>query len=242
MNIILYIGWDPAEKEAFEICEYSIQRRTKKNILIYPLVLQKLQEERLYYRNTIIRDNCLWDEISDAPMSTEFAISRFFIPLLAKKEKQKPDWAIFCDSDFLWLAGIEELLMNVDASKALWCVQHDYNPHETVKMLGKTQTSYPRKNWSSLMIFNLKHPAHDKLTIEYLNSVPGRELHRFAWLKDDEIGSLNYLWNWLEGHYSRGDILPKAIHYTRGGPWMDEWKNVDYAQYWLDERALFKEQ
>jgi hypothetical protein len=29
---------------------------------------------------------------------------------------------------------------------------------------------------------------------------------------------------------------PRAVHFTRGGPWFDQWKNVDYADLWLAER------
>ena len=32
---------------------------------------------------------------------------------------------------------------------------------------------------------------------------------------------------------------PAAVHYTRGGPWFDDWKDVDYADLWLKEEALY---
>ncbi len=73
-------------------------------------------------------------------------------------------WALFCDCDFLWLGDVAELLKFADATKALHCVQHDYRPTETTKMDGQVQTVYPRKNWSSLMLFNCDHPSVRKLT------------------------------------------------------------------------------
>ncbi|KAJ6422549.1 hypothetical protein OIU84_027502 [Salix udensis] len=50
-------------------------------------------------------------------------------------------------------------------------------------------------------------------------------LHRFQWLEDEEIGSIPFVWNFLEGHNRVGEgdaaTFPKAIHYTRGGPWFE---------------------
>jgi hypothetical protein len=104
-------------------------------------------------------------------------------------------------------------------------------------MDGQIQLHYPRKNWSSLMLFNVQHAAHSRLTPEMLNSVPGRDLHRFCWLADREIGAIPQTWNWLEGTSARTEAPPKAVHFTRGGPWMDNWRMVDYADLWLDEHA-----
>jgi len=174
-------------------------------------------------------------------MSTEFALARFFVPLLAAKVGRREGWAVFCDCDFLWLADIAELLDSADATEALCCVQHRHEPLEALKMDGQAQTRYARKNWSSLMLFNLAHPAHERLTLETLNGVPGRDLHRFCWLSDDEIGALPMDWNWLEGSSPLGAAgeLPRAVHFTRGGPWMAGWENVQFADLWRAEYGKF---
>jgi hypothetical protein len=49
------------------------------------------------------------------------------------------------------------------------------------------------------MLFNCDHPSNKKLTVEMINTLPGRDLHRFCWLEDDEIGELDPGWNWLVG-------------------------------------------
>jgi lipopolysaccharide biosynthesis glycosyltransferase len=237
MKALVYIGWDTREVEAYEVCRFSLEQRSSAEITVKRIVLEDLRKAGLYHRPTEARDGRLWDVISEAPMSTEFAISRFFVPMLAKQDGPEIDLAIFCDCDFLWLGDVAELLTSLDPEKALSCVKHEYVPSEEVKMDGQVQLRYQRKNWSSLMVFNLRHPSHSGLTTELLNSVAGRDLHRFCWLADDEIGAIAPTWNWLEGAVVRPDSPPKAVHFTRGGPWMHGWESVDYANLWLDERA-----
>jgi len=231
----IFIGWDPREAEVADVCRYSIQRHSSvSDLKIHDIKLDDLRARGIYTRDVETRDGRMWDPISDAPMSTEFAISRFATPLLAQDQ-----WAIFCDCDFLWRCDIAELLALADPKYALQCVQHKHEPKDQVKMDGQMQLLYARKNWSSMMMFNTHHPAHKRLTVEMLNSVPGRDLHRFCWLQDDEIGGVPTEFNWLEGS-SDASINPKVIHYTRGGPWFDDWQDVDYAQEWLDERDALR--
>lgn len=101
-----------------------------------------------------------------------------------------------------------------------------------LKWTGQKQVAYPRKNWSSLILWNCEHPSNRKLTPEYVGSASAADLHRFKWLLNSEIGKLSYLWNWLEGEYDKPDVLPYAIHYTNGGPWFNEYKDCDYAELW----------
>jgi len=122
-------------------------------------------------------------------------------------------------------------------AKAVYCVQHDYRPKETTKMDGAVQTVYPRKNWSSLMLFNCDHPAVQSLTPEVVNRESGAYLHRLQWVADADIGALPVDWNWLEGWNEKpADGLPKAVHFTRGGPWFEQWQHVDYGELWCAER------
>ena len=103
-------------------------------------------------------------------------------------------------------------------SKAVYCVKHNYKPMEGIKMYGTKQVRYPRKNWSSFILYNCSHKAHFNLTIDDVNTKTGTWLHNFLWLKNKEIGSLPVTWNWLEG-YSSNKVKPKNVHFTRGGPW-----------------------
>lgn len=226
----VYVGYDTKESEAFSVCRHSLLRH-QPELDIQALRLDDLRGAGLYRRPTSIRDGRLWDDISGAYMSTEHANSRFLTPHLAKT-----GWALFMDCDMLSCRPISEIFNQIDPKYAVMCVKHNYQPPDGLKMDGQQQTRYARKNWSSVMLFNADHPANAGLTLEIINRLPGRDLHRFCWLKDDEIGSLSPEWNWLVGH-SGFDIEPALIHYTEGLPSMLGYENCAYAHDWRETRA-----
>lgn len=231
----VWIGYDPREAEAFAVARESI-RHYDKYIPIRGLVLRDVQDRGLYWRPTRRRLGRLWDDISDAYMSTEFAISRFLTPHLAKDYYPNlGGWALFMDCDVLVRSNLAGLRTQLDDSKAVCCVKHDYQPVALEKMDGQEQYAYPRKNWSSVMGFNLRHPANDALTLEMVNSVPGRDLHRFCWLEDEQIGELGPECNYLVGHTSNVGH-PLIAHFTEGGPWLEAFQEVEFATEWLEER------
>ena len=178
-----------------------------------------------------------WDVEDGRPFSTEFAFTRFLTPALARRDGIL-DWVIFVDCDFLLRADVAELASELDASKALMCVKHDFAPVAARKMDGQLQVPYRRKNWSSLMAFNLRHRANDRLTMECVNTMPGSWLHGMEWLADDEIGALDPAWNVLVGHGTHPK--PKALHYTDGGPWIDDrpWQDSDAP--WINESHIMQ--
>ena len=232
----VFIGWDPREAVVADVCRFSILRRTdENNININCIRLDEMRDRGLYHRPHEIRSGRLWDNISEAPMSTEFAISRFLVPFLSQS-----DWAIFCDCDFLWLDDIQNLIKIADDQYAVMCVKHNHVPLESEKMDAQLQTRYHRKNWSSMVIWNLRHPANKRLRLDDINGLPGRDLHRFCWLKDKEIGAIPIEWNWLEG-ISDLNIEPKVVHFTRGGPWFDNWENVAFSDLWKSELRAMRE-
>ena len=124
-------------------------------------------------------------------------------------------WALFCDSDFLWLDDVTKIFSLRDDKYAVMCVQHNYNPKNTKKKLGSIQEIYPRKNWSSLVLWNCSHPSNKIVNSNMVNSQTGKFMHRFGWLNDDEIGKISPEWNWLIGWYDEHtDGKPKALHFT----------------------------
>ena len=220
-NLNIYIGYDAKEDIAYRVCKHSILKRSGANVKIRSLKLYELIANKLYNRTI------------DPLASTEFTYSRFLVPTLNNFN----GWAVFCDCDFLFFDDVEKILNNIDESKALYCVQHDYTPKEKHKMDGQKQTIYPRKNWSSFILFNCSHPSNKRLDVDLVNSETGSFLHQFKWLKDSEIGSLDERWNWLEGWTSKhNNKKPFAVHYTRGGPWFEEWQDVEFANEWIKER------
>lgn len=232
----VWIGFDPREAAAFAVARESVSRHDPHRVLISGLVLDRLREAGLYWRPTEKRVNPvtgaeqLWDVISDAPMATEFAVSRFLVPHLARG-----GWGLFMDCDMLVRANLDPLFRSLDPKKAIYCVKHHHVPAEGVKMDGVMQTVYARKNWTSFCAFNCDHPANKALTLDYVNDVPGRDLHRFAWLegRDDLIGELPVEWNWLVGH-SDPSVQPKNVHWTDGIPLMKGYENAPYADEFRD--------
>lgn len=228
MNKNVYIGYDTREDIAYQVSKFSILNKSK-NITINPLKLSELKDKKLYWRD------------EDKLGSTEFTFSRFLVPELNGFN----GWALFCDCDILFLEDINNLFELADEKYAVMCVQHDYKPKEGVKMDGKAQTLYPRKNWSSLVLWNCSHPSNKAITKELINQpdTTGKYLHRFSWLKDEEIGSLPHHWNWLAGWYKEPqDGSPKAIHYTEGGPWFENYRHCEYHQYWKDNLRLMMDE
>jgi lipopolysaccharide biosynthesis glycosyltransferase len=223
---MIYIGFDPRETAAFAVCRKSIKNHITQPLPIRGLVLSELKQQGLYWRPTERRLGKLYDVISEHEMATEFAISRFLIPHMVQS-----GWALFMDCDMMLRWNIARAFQGLDGEKAVYCVKHNHVPETAEKMDGQVQSRYARKNWSSFMIFNCGHQSNKKLTPEYVNSLPGRDLHRFCWLEDDEIGELPVEWNWLVGH-SDPSVNPKNVHFTDGGPWFHNFENVPYADEW----------
>lgn len=217
----VFIGWDKREPVAYDVARSSLLRHASIPVEVTPIKLDELRAKKLYWRT------------EDPLATTDFTYSRFLTPALADYK----GWALFCDCDFLFLGDIKGLVEYTRTPKAVYCVQHEYTPKDTVKMDGKPQTVYPRKNWSSLMLFNCDHPSVKTLTPEVVNTQTGAYLHRMQWAKDEDIGSLPVTWNWLEGWNEKpAQGTPNVVHFTRGGPWFAEWQNVDYADLWNAER------
>lgn len=223
-SLKVYIGWDSREDIAYQVARKSIIDNASVPVEVIPLKLKTLRKDNMYWRDT------------DALSSTEFTFSRFLVPELS----QFTGWALFIDCDFVFLDDVAKLFAQADNKYAVMCAQHEYTPKEGVKMDGQTQTIYPRKNWSSMVLFNCSHPDNAVLTKRLVNksSTTGQYLHRFSWLTDDKIGNISHEWNWLVGWYNEpNDGHPKALHYTEGGPWFNQYWNCEYAnEYYRVER------
>lgn len=243
-DLTVFVGWDSKEPSAAAVLAHSILTRASAPVYFMPLT--KRAVDRIYTRPR-------------GPMeSTEFSMTRFLVPYLSGYQ----GWSLFVDCDFLCQADIWELMLYplANPGKAVYVCQHDYVPKASTKFLGQQQTTYPRKNWSSLMLFD--NAKCKKLTPDYVNTASGLELHRFHWLKggvvpgrdmveitpgekDPEkwpieeetvfIGSIPLEWNWLVGEYDPNPNA-KMLHFTEGGCWFPETANCDHADLWFAER------
>ena len=149
-------------------------------------------------------------------------------------------WSLFCDgSDMLVRSDINELLEMKDHRYAVQVVKHDYQTKHPRKYLGTEMESdnrdYPRKNWSSVMLVNGAHISHHRnrqAIREAIAAKDGAFLHRFAWLDDEEIGSLPVEWNWLDEYGENVDA--KLLHWTNGIPGFYHYHKAPHADEWKD--------
>jgi hypothetical protein len=235
---MIWIGFDPREAAAFAVARETVWRNVPRHWPIHGLVLADLQAAGLYTRPIEWRPSAadrpiMWDVISNAPMSTEHANARFLVPHLAHH-----GWALFTDGDTLvrgQTGKLGRLFETFDPGLAVYCVKHRHEPPPGLKMDGQEQTRYARKNWTSFIAFNCDHPANKALTLEMVNTLPGRDLHRLCWLDDDLIGEIGPQWNWLVGHSDPG-IDPDMVHFTDGVPDMIGYENAPFADEWRAAR------
>jgi hypothetical protein len=195
-DVQVFVGYDSNESAACHVCAESI-RTYNKAVDIQFLKQPLLRARRLYLRPP------------DEQASTEFSLTRFLTPALASAK-----YAIFCDGDFIFRDDITRVLKEVDPDAVVSCVQHDYTPKQKTKMDGKVQYEYPRKNWSSFMVFNVEK-AKKILTHAVVNTATPAYLHQFQWA---EPAKLDRRWNHLVGEYPK-DNTANGVHFTNGGPW-----------------------
>tara|TARA_R100000951_G_C2613743_1_gene172057 strand:- start:129 stop:809 length:681 start_codon:yes stop_codon:yes gene_type:complete len=215
-NLKVFIGWDSREDIAYQVAKYSILKHNP-NIEVYPIKLDEMRKQGLYTRD------------DDKKGSTEFTISRFLVPYLSNYE----GYSLFIDCDMVCLRDLEFVLEFADDDKDVYCVQHHYDPKSMVKMDGKEQHIYPRKNWSSVMLFDNKNCT--ALTPEIVNTETPMYLHRMMWTEDRRIGKLPPKFNFLAGYYDYEKENPVLIHYTDGGPWFKEYHNCPHSDLWKNE-------
>lgn len=213
--IPVFIGYDTRETVAYHVCANSIIRHSSSLVGLHPLA-----------PNTI---KTYEEKHTDG--SNNFIYSRFLIPHLMNYN----GWAIFLDGDMLVREDITELWNMRDESKAVMVVKHDYKTRLTEKYLGAKNENYPRKNWSSVILWNCGHEANRVVTPEFVQNATGAQVHRFTWLHDDLIGELPIEWNWLPDEFGRNDNA-KLLHFTLGTPCFHDFATSPMADEWHREK------
>jgi lipopolysaccharide biosynthesis glycosyltransferase len=214
--IRIFVGFDQREAVAYHTFCQSVLEKSSQVVSFTPLVLDSLPGYR---------------ETHDDGSNT-FIYSRFLTPFLCDFD----GWALFADGDMVCRSDISELWALRDADKAVQVVQHDYRTKTELKYLGNRNQNYPRKNWSSLVLWNCSHPKHRVLTPQFLMGQTGAYLHRFSWLADEDIGALPREWNWLTTEYPDNDNA-KLLHYTLGTPCFKDYQTAEMAEVWHEQHA-----
>lgn len=213
--IPVYIGYDPREAIAYHTCANSIIRNSSRPVAIIPVALNLFKD----YSET------------HTDGSNHFIYTRFLVPHL----QEYSGHAIFIDGDMIVRGDIAELWELRDSSKDVQVVKHDYKTRMTEKYLGAKNEDYPRKNWSSVILWNCSSFPNRKLTPDFVQKSTGAELHRFTWLDDARIGELPKEWNWLPDEYGANEHA-KLLHYTLGTPCFHEFADTPQGSEWHKER------
>jgi len=212
--IPIFIGYDPREAIAFHVCVNSIIRHASQPVSIIPLALNLLQD----YKET------------HGDGSNHFIYSRFLVPYIQNYK----GWAIFIDGDMIVRTDIAELWNLRNSEFDVLVAQHNYNTRSKIKYMGSVNQDYPRKNWSSVILWNCESSANRCLDPTYVQNSSGAHLHRFQWLSDTQIGSLPLEWNWLPDEYGKNSRA-KLLHFTLGTPCFHEYSDTDHSDEWYRE-------
>ncbi len=213
----IFIGYDPREAVAYHTCANSIIRLASKPVAIIPLALNLFED----YTET------------HTDGSNHFIYSRFLVPHLMNFEGH----AIFIDGDMIVRDDIVKLWDLREVTKDVQVVKHDYKTKMTKKYLGAKNEDYPRKNWSSVILWNCSSYPNRKLTPDFIQQSTGAELHRFTWLDDERVGELPREWNWLPDEYGPNTDA-KLLHYTLGTPCFHEFATTPQGEEWHREHML----
>jgi lipopolysaccharide biosynthesis glycosyltransferase len=221
----VFLGYDQREQAAYDVARHTAESF---GCQVTPVYEDQLRAQGLLTR-PLDRRGGMYDLHSNAPQATDFAISRFFVPILAHT-----GWALFADCDVVFLRDPNTLYSLIGTGdKAVYVVKHPPLDGGGTKMDGQAQTAYQRKCWSSVMFFNCDHPANKRLNLTTLNQWPGRDLHALGWLADSEIGELSQDWNWLV-NVRLAPAHPAIAHFTKGGPWFADWERQPHDEIWLE--------
>ena len=209
--IRLVVGFDQREAVAYHVFCQSVLERTSQPVSFLPLVTGSIPSYSEKHEDG----------------SNAFIYTRFLTPYLMGYE----GWAVFADGDMVCNDDIAKLWSLRDPQKAIQVVKHNYRTKAAVKYLGNRNEDYPRKNWSSLVLWNCGHPKNKCLTPQFVSEQTGAFLHRFQWLEDNFIGEIPKTWNWLAIEYEP-NTEASLIHYTLGTPCFPEYRETDQSMLW----------
>lgn len=210
----VFIGYDPRESAAYHVCCQSIIEHASEPVCFVPLA-----------------SNLLGGFDGQRDGSNAFIFSRFLVPWVSKWR----GWALFIDGDMVVRDDVAKLFQMRDEYKAAMVVKHEYHTRQQRKYLGTPLESdnvmYPRKNWSSVILWNCAHYANRFLRPENVAKAPTPYLHRFEWMTDDRLGELPVTWNYLETELPP-EASPNLVHHTLGVPGFTLYADSDYSKDW----------
>lgn len=211
-----FVGFDEREAVGFPVFCSSVLRRTRARVSFEPM-----------------------RGVQRKASSNGFDHTRWDVPGLCGYRGV----GVWAECDMLARADVAELLDLFDPRYDVMLVPHDYRTKFPVKFLGQKNEDYPRKNWSSFMLFNCNAAVWQRLDdLRRHKPVNPSELHAFpsfmhgtSLFSEERIGALPSEWNWLVGEYPYNPEA-KIAHLTIGLPVWPEYAGCDYADEWRAER------
>ena len=207
----IVVGFDQREAVAYHTFTQSVIEKSSIPIRFLPLNNDSLKDYTEVHKDG----------------SNNFIYTRFLVPYLFNFK----GWAIYADGDMVCLKDIKELWELRDDNFAVQVIKHNYKTKIKNKYWGNKNEDYPRKNWSSLVLWNCSHPSHRILTPDFIQHQNGAFLHRFSWINDEQIGEIETEWNWLAMEYEEKRNI-NLIHYTIGTPCFKEYQSTSLSSYW----------
>lgn len=222
----VFIGWDPAQQEAAEVCKYTLLKHSTIPLQVNFLRLKDLETQKLIWKR-------------DALATSETTLSRFLVPHLSNFQ----GWSVYVDPDYVFQGDIREVFQAMDQRYACMVVKTPYKPKSETRLDGRNTAVYPRKCWSSFILYNCSHIKTKQLVPEYVHNASPNHLHRFEWTAGNEIGGLGLEWQFIPGHTDTGILQGpiKAIHFTEGGPWTESGRRVEYGWYYGEALTQYRQ-
>lgn len=219
--IPLFFGFDPREEVGAHTFVSSVIHHASEPVAFTPLHLPMLSEYDGGQRDG----------------TNAFIYSRFLVPHLMGYK----GWAIFVDGcDMVCKGDIAELWALRKDRYAVMVVKHDYKTKHPRKYVGTAMEAdnadYPCKNHSSVMLINCEHPGWRDITPEKVATMSGAQLHRFTFLRPDEVGELPAEWNWLPQEHGCNE-RSKIVHYSIGIPAFPSYSDTEMADSWFEAHA-----
>lgn len=216
--IRIFTGFDQREARGWHAFMASVLENTAEPVAVTPLTM-----------------------LSQRDGTNAFTYSRFLVPYLCDFK----GFALFVDgADMIAQRDLSELWELRDGWHPVRVVKHDYKTRFPRKYVGTEMeadnSDYPRKNWSSVILWDCGNYMNRVLTPKFIAEHDGKYLHRFGWLPDERIGDLPADWNWLCDEYGQNNDA-KLLHYTAGIPGIRAHSKSAHAQSWFYYDAKAKE-
>ena len=215
----IFVGFDNRQTVNSTVCHQSILMHSSRPVAIVPLTLPAITAMTGFERRGL----------------TPFTYSRFLVPWIAGYQ----GWAIFCDSDIVFLSDPMRLIDECQGDKLL-------HPMSSPAVWIRDKSGFEFER-AGLMVMWCGHPAWKSVTPEAMNDpkvYPSP--HKIERRGDIDgifppeiIGRFSEEWGVLVGYEAIDPNMEfGALHYTQGTPCHEETSSLPGHDQWYDIFSL----